>query len=147
MKRVISFATVALILTGCASSQVTSNAEPLSTDDAGNLVLEYRDVEIPLMILRSTGSNKARVASGSQALRPSGPPSSYSTSQVTDYWIGATAEAMQRCGYVELRQRLRNQAQDRSAFAQGQNKLKGSAMVSCGKAKRLAEAILAHSPS
>ncbi|MEJ1995755.1 MAG: hypothetical protein P8X75_11195 [Limibacillus sp.] len=136
MRRKSISVAAALMLSGCAGSELTSASEHILTDESGKLVLEYRNVEIPLMVLIEMP--------GGQAMRPSGPPSSYTMSQVTDYWIGATSEAMKRCGYVELRQQLKNKSHDRSAFAQGENKLGGSVMVNCGKARRLAEAILSH---
>ena len=136
MRRKIVSVAAALMLTGCVSSELDSSSDEIRTDESGKLVLEYRNVAIPLMVIIEMP--------GGQAIRPSGPPSSYTMSQVTDYWVGATSEAMKRCGYVELRQQLRNKSQSRSAFTQGENKLGGSVMVSCGKAKRLAETIISH---
>lgn len=139
MKAKFASLAAALLLSACGGVMLDSPGGEivLPTDDAGRPVLEYAQVARPLEAIMTNDNPYSSVR-----LLPSSPTSAYDQSQVTDYWMGATSEAMRRCGYARDAVTLRSKALDASAFDTGSNKLKGDKMVSCGMAKRLSDAIL-----
>jgi hypothetical protein len=140
MKAKLAALACAMLLTACGGTKIDSPGTEivLQSDSSGRPVLEYAQVARPLEALITNDNPYSAVR-----VLPTAPTSAYDQSQVTDYWMGATSEALRRCGYAGDAVALRGKALDSSAFDTGSNKLKGDKMVSCGQAKRLSDAIMA----